>query len=103
MSSIPLHPALVHLPLGLAFMLPMLTIAFTWALWTKRIQPRAWLLIIILQALLLAAGLLAMNTGEREGDRVERVVPERAVETHEAYAEQFVWGWVSHLQWESWS
>jgi cell division protein FtsW (lipid II flippase) len=32
-----------------------------------------------------------MKTGEREGDCVERVVPERAIETHEAYAEQFVW------------
>ncbi len=91
MSSIPLHPALVHLPLGLAFILPVLAIGFTWALWTKRIKPRAWLVIIILQAILLGAGLLAMNTGEREGDRVERVVPERAIETHETYAEQFVW------------
>ncbi|HWR17508.1 MAG TPA: hypothetical protein VN577_21955 [Terriglobales bacterium] len=91
MSSIPLHPALVHLPLGLAFILPILAIGFTWALWTKRIQPRAWLVIIVLQAILLAAGLLAMNTGEREGERVERVVAERAIETHEAFAEQFVW------------
>lgn len=92
MSSIPLHPALVHLPLGLAFILQILAIGFTWALWTKRIQARSWLVIIVLQAILLAAGLLAMNTGEREGDRVEKVVPERAIETHEAYAEQFLWG-----------
>ncbi len=92
MSSIPLHPALVHLPLGLAFILPILAIGFTWALWTKRIQSRSWLVIIVLQAILLVAGLLAMNTGEREGDRVEKVVPEIAIETHEAYAEQFLWG-----------
>lgn len=32
-----------------------------------------------------------MNTGEREEDRVERVVPDAAIEQHEAYAEQFVW------------
>jgi hypothetical protein len=32
-----------------------------------------------------------MNTGEREEDRVERVVPDAAIERHEAYAEQFVW------------
>ena len=32
-----------------------------------------------------------MNTGEREEDRVERVVPEAALEQHEEYAEQFVW------------
>jgi hypothetical protein len=32
-----------------------------------------------------------MNSGEREEDRVERVVPEAALEQHEEYAEQFVW------------
>jgi hypothetical protein len=32
-----------------------------------------------------------MNTGEREEGRVERIVPEAAIEQHEEYAEQFVW------------
>lgn len=91
MTSLPLHPALVHLPLGLAFVIPFLAIGFAWALWRERIRPRAWGVIVALQALLLGAGLIAMNTGEREEDRVERVVPEAALEQHEEYAEQFVW------------
>ncbi len=32
-----------------------------------------------------------MNTGSEEEERVERVVPESAIERHEEYAEQFVW------------
>jgi uncharacterized membrane protein len=91
MTSLPLHPAIVHLPLGLAFVLPALAAGFAWALLSGRVQARAWVVIVALQAVLLGAGLAAMNTGERDEDRVERVVPEAAIERHEEYAEQFVW------------
>ena len=91
MTSLPLHPAIVHLPLGLAFVLPALAAGFAWALWYGRVRPRAWISIVALQALLLGAGLVAMNTGEHEEETVERVVPSAALERHEAYAEQFVW------------
>ena len=91
MTSLPLHPAIVHVPLGLAFILPALAIGYAWTLWKGTVRPRAWLAIVALQAVLLAAGVVAMNTGEREEDRVERVVPSAALEQHEAYAEHFVW------------
>ena len=91
MTSLPLHPAIVHLPLGLAFVMPVLAAGFAWALWKGRTKTGAWVTIVALQAVLLGAGLVAMNTGEREEDRVERVVPEIALERHEEFAEQFVW------------
>jgi hypothetical protein len=91
MTSLPLHPAIVHLPLGLAFVLPALAAGFAWALLSGRVHARAWVVIVALQAVLLGAGLVAMNTGERDEDRVERVAPEAAIERHEEYAEQFVW------------
>ena len=91
MTSLPLHPAIVHLPLGLAFIMPILAIGFAWALWTGRIQTRAWVAIVALQTVLLGAGLVAQNTGQREEERVEAVVPDTALEQHEELAEQFVW------------
>lgn len=91
MTSLPLHPAIVHLPLGLAFVMPVLAIGFAWALWKGRVRPRSWATIVALQAVLLGAGLVAMNTGEREEDRVDAVVPEAALGQHEALAGQFVW------------
>ena len=81
----------MHLPLGLAFVLPALAAGFAWALWTGRVRPRAWVAIVLLQALLVGAGLVAMNTGEREEDRVKPVVPRMAIHQHEELAEQFVW------------
>jgi uncharacterized membrane protein len=91
MMSVPLHPEFVHLPLGLAFILPVLAIGFAWALWTGRVRSRAWITIVALQCVLLGAGLIAMNTGEQEEERVERVVPETAIKQHEELAEQFLW------------
>jgi hypothetical protein len=81
----------VHLPLGLAFVIPALAVGFAWALWKGRASRRAWVSVIALQAVLLGAGVVAMNTGEQEEKRVERVVPDAAIEQHEEYATQFVW------------
>lgn len=91
MTSLPLHPVLVHLPLALAFVMPVLAIGFAWASWRERIRPRAWIALVALQAVLLGAGFVAMSSGEREEDRVERIVPEAALELHEEYASQFMW------------
>lgn len=91
MDSTPLHPAIVHLPLGLAVLMPLFAAGFAWALQTGRVRPRAWLAVVALQGLLLGSGLLAINTGSAEEERVEHVVPKRALEQHEESAEQFVW------------
>jgi uncharacterized membrane protein len=90
-TSVPLHPALVHIPLGLAFILPALAAGLTWAIWKGQVRPKAWAVIVVLLAILLGAGLVALKTGQKEEERVERTVPEAAIATHEAYAEQFLW------------
>lgn len=71
--------------------MPVLAAGYAWALWSGRLRPRSWTTIVALQAVLLGAGLVAMNTGEREEGRVDGVVPEAALERHEALAQQFVW------------
>ena len=50
-TSLPLHPAIVHLPLGLAFVIPALAVGFAWALWKGRTGPRAWVSIVALQGI----------------------------------------------------
>jgi len=91
MGSLPLHPAIVHLPLGLAFLMPLLAAGFAWALWTGRVRRRAWLAVVALQALLVGGVLVAINTGQAEEERVEDVVGSRTLHEHEEYAEQFAW------------
>jgi uncharacterized membrane protein len=91
MGSMPLHPAIVHLPLAIAILMPLVASGFAWALWTGRVRPRAWLAVVALQALLLGSGLVATRTGEAEEERVENVIQKSALHRHEALADQFVW------------
>lgn len=92
MTELPLHPAIVHIPIGLAFVLPLVATAVTWAVWRRR-GPR-WAIGILfgLQLIVVAGGLAAMQTGEQDEERVERVVPERYIEQHADAGEAFVWG-----------
>lgn len=91
MNTLPLHPAIVHLPLGLALLMPLAAAGFAWAVISGRVRRQAWAAVVALQALLLVAGFVAMNTGGAEEERVEAVVPESAIETHEERAEVFMW------------
>jgi hypothetical protein len=91
MNSLPLHPAIVHIPLALSMLMPLLAAGFAWAIWTGRVGARAWLAIVALQGLLVGSALVAINTGGSEEDRVEHVVPKRALHEHEDRAEQFAW------------
>jgi len=86
----PLHPAIVHLPIALAILIPGFAILGIWLISKGRLPPRSWLSILLLQALLVGFGWLALETGEDQEEHVERVVAERHIETHEEAAERFL-------------
>jgi uncharacterized membrane protein len=83
----PLHPAIVHLPLGLAVVAPAVALFVALAIRRSRLPLRAWTGIVLLQALMMGAVWVAAATGEREEERVEAVVAERHIEAHEERAE----------------
>ena len=91
MPTVPLHPALVHVPLGLAFVVPLVAAGIAFALWRGLLPRRGWLVLVVLQAVLVAGGAVALKTGEQEEDRVERVVGEAVLHRHEEAAEVFLW------------
>ncbi|MDQ3265810.1 MAG: hypothetical protein M3Y59_19505 [Myxococcota bacterium] len=97
MNSLPLHPALVHLPMGLAVALPILAIGLAWAIWKGKLGRTGWLAMVGLQALLVGGAFVALNTGEKEEEVVEAVVPEAAIEEHEEAAQQFTFAAVVTL------
>ena len=89
--ELPLHPKLVHLPIALAVLMPVLTGVLWIALLRGWLPLRAWLLAVGAQVLLLGSSVLAMRSGENDEERVERLVPEAALEAHEEAAERFTW------------
>lgn len=89
--DLPLHPKIVHLPIALAVLMPVMSAGLLAAWWGEFLPRRTWLIAVLLQGLLLVSGFAALRTGQTEEDRVERVLAERLIESHEAAGERFVW------------
>lgn len=91
MPTVPLHPAMVHLPLGLALVLPFIALFVAAGMWRGASGVRAWLGVVALQALLVGSALGAVRTGEAEEERVEHLVPHDALHEHEEAGEAFLY------------
>jgi len=85
----PLHPAVVHFPVVLMVLLPLIAAVVLWRL-HEGARLRGWGIVVITVALVAGSGLVAKETGEDQGDRVEKVVPASALEAHEDAADVFV-------------
>lgn len=91
MDALFFHPKLVHVPMALGVLMPLIAGGLLLAWWRRWLPARGWLIAVALQAILLASGVLALRSGEAEEERVEAVVAERFIEAHEEAAELFVW------------
>ncbi len=91
MEALLFHPKLVHVPMALAVLMPVLAGGLLLAWWRGWLPGRTWIIAVVLQAVLVGSGLLAMRSGEAQEPRVEKVVAERAIEQHEEAAEVFMW------------
>ena len=91
MDQLFFHPKVVHLPMALAVLMPLVSAGVLLAWWRGWLPRRVWVGVLLLQAALVGSGAVAMNTGEREEDRVEQIVAEERIEAHEEAAESFVW------------
>jgi len=85
-----LHPKIVHLPIALAVLLPLLSGGVLLGWWRGFFQARVWWLVVALQVILVGSGFAALQTGEIDEDSVERVVAEALIEAHEEAAQVFV-------------
>ncbi len=90
MDALFFHPKLVHVPIALSVLMPIIAGSLLLAWWRHWLPRRGWLLAIGLQAILLGSGVLALRSGEADEDRVERIVAERFIEAHEEAAGVFV-------------
>jgi len=97
MDLMPLHPKLVHLPIALAVIMPFVAGGISAAMRREWLPPRAWVLVVVMQAIVPLAGLAAANTGESDAERVADVVPREAIAEHEQAANWFIGGAVGVL------
>lgn len=85
----PLHPAVVHFPIVLVVILPIAAIVGLVLIRRGESVQRVWAPVVVLAAALAGSAFLAVRTGEAEEERVEDIVTEAAIHTHEEAAELF--------------
>lgn len=88
----PLHPAIVHFPVVLAFLLPISAAIASWTIRKGARASRAWSVPLAIAAALTLTSWLAVETGESQDERVERVIQEQPLDKHEDAAEAFLTG-----------
>jgi uncharacterized membrane protein len=87
----PIHPSIVHFPIVLTALLPLL-VAGAFLLARKGTPIRtAWLGVTTAAALLAGSAWLAVETGEQQEERVENVVGDQPLGTHEERATLFLY------------
>lgn len=89
MNEMPLHPMIVHLPLGLAVVVPLIALGVLLYSFKRQWLAPMWGIVVLLQLLMVGGAFIAMETGEDEEHVVDRVVPHDALEHHEEAAEFF--------------
>lgn len=86
----PLHPAVVHFPLVLVFLLPLFAAGAIWLIRRGADARQVWAVPLLIAAALTGSAYVAIETGEAEEDRVEAVVSEAVLHEHEEAAERFL-------------
>jgi hypothetical protein len=71
-------------------LLPLVAAGALWAIRRGAAPLRAWVFPVVCAAALSASSWLAVETGEKEEEKVEAVVAERVIEEHGDAAEQFL-------------
>ena len=78
----PLHPAIVHFPVVLSVLIPLVAIGALWAIKRGACHKRAWGVTTAVAAVLALSAWAAVQTGEQQEERVEDVVGESRLEQH---------------------
>ena len=88
---LPMHPKLVHIPMALCVLMPMIAILIFVGIRRDWFTPKAWLIAAFLQTATLVGGLAALKSGEDDGEKVEGYASEEALEEHEHRAYWFLY------------
>jgi len=91
MFDLPLHPIAVHFPIVLGVILPVVALVIWWAIRKEYLQQKAWVLVVFLALAYGVSSFVAVELGEEDEDKVEKVVSEKVIEEHEEAGEMIPW------------
>lgn len=91
MFDLPLHPIVVHFPIVLGALLPLLAILLWWAIQKWQWTPRVWSLVSAVALVYSLSAVTAVQLGEADEEKVEKVISEKVIEEHEEAGELIPW------------
>jgi uncharacterized membrane protein len=91
MFDLPLHPIVVHFPIVLGTLLPLLAILLVWAIKKWQWTPKVWALVSAVALVYTLSATGAVLLGEEDEEKVEKVVSEEVIEAHEEAGELIPW------------
>ena len=86
--NLPLHPIVVHFPIALAVLVPLLALGVLFALARCQWPEKAWHLVLAAQALLFVSSIVAMKSGEKDEGKVGKYVQAKNLHDHEEWGEK---------------
>lgn len=88
-----LHPAIVHLPLGIAMILPVLCLLAIWLHYGRKeesaVFARFWVAVVVCLLAASAGAVLAHETGEAGEHALKKFIEKAAIERHEFFSKIF--------------
>jgi uncharacterized membrane protein len=91
MFDIPLHPIVVHFPIVLAILLPIVALTALGIGYRQDKGRKFWVGVVLLNILLVGSSFVAVQTGEKDEEKVEEVlISEAPLESHAEKAELFL-------------
>ena len=91
MDSLFFHPKVVHVPIALGALMPLVAGGLLLAWWRKWLPSRSWAIAVALQGILVLSGVIAIRSGEEAADVAEKVIEGRHIGKHADAAEAYVW------------
>ena len=91
MFDLPLHPIVVHFPIVLGAQLPLLAILLWWAIKKWQWTPKVWALVSAVALAYSLSAVTAVQLGEADEEKVEKIVSEKVIEEHEEAGELIPW------------
>lgn len=91
MFPTPLHPFVVHAPIVLGVLLPIVAIGALVAIRSGIALRPAWAVVVTLSAALALSAFVAVRSGQEDEEIVEEVVSGRVLHEHEEAGERYLW------------
>lgn len=89
MFDLPIHPFIVHIPIGLSVLMPLFVFVLMVLISKGFLPANAWTLLIMVQLIVVIACIAARFSGESESSYVANYVAEELIERHEELANVF--------------